>query len=154
MLIRNIKLGRLSSRLRLDVLSLREFFPWWPVQSTIDPGSVLRKVYKTRAHIFIPSIGLRLTPQDLSLPASLVILRMRSFAAFTAFIAFGFLTLISALPSGASNQDINVCYLHFLNYTILTMSKIVAEHSLRGGGNSWLYQQRECPNRSLNQELE
>lgn len=92
-------------------------------------------MYKTRAHIFIPSIGLCLTPQDLSLPASLVILRMRSFVAFTTFIAFAFLTLISALPSGASSQDINVCYLHFLNYTILTTSKIVAEHSLRGGGN-------------------
>lgn len=107
-------------------------------------------MYKTRAHIFIPSIGLCITPQDLSLPASLVILRMRSFAAFTTFIVFAFLTLISALPSGASSQDINVCYLHFLDDTILTMPKISAEHSLRGGGNQGI---RDCIN-SANVQIE
>ena len=48
---------------------------------------------------------------------------------------FAFLTLISALPSGTSSQDINVSYLHSLNYTILTMSKTVAEHPPQGGGN-------------------
>jgi len=86
-------------------------------------------------HIFLYHALAFVEPLQASLFACVAISRMRSFAAFTIFTVFAFLTLISALPSGTSSQDINVYYLHFLNYTILTMFKIAVESLPRDGGN-------------------